>query len=121
MNVIIIDFPHCLQSSLPPHTQSDQRVVSLEQMRSIVFVFVSQRRDKDNQHQHTAPAPAPVNLSDRFLFIFYLKIIQTRGPAQTSHTLIKSSLDTSSLAEFSCEQPLERGRVVSPPVAPPSL
>ena len=119
MNVIIIDFPHCLQSSLPPHTQSDQRVASLERWRSIVFV--SQRRDKDNQHQHPAPAPAPVNLSDRFLFIFYLKIIQTRGPAQTSHALIKSSLDTSSLAEFSCETPLERGREVSPPVAPPSL
>ena len=83
MNVIIIDFPHCLQTSLPPHRQSDQRVVSLEQWRSIVFV-VSQRRDKDNQHQHTAPAPAPVNLSDRFLFIFYLKIIQTRGPTHNS-------------------------------------
>ena len=67
LDVIIIDFTHCLHSSLPPHTQIKELGLAESGVRALCLVPSQDRtRDKDKQHQPRAPAPTPVNLSDTF-------------------------------------------------------
>ena len=112
VNVIIIDFTHCLHSSLPPHT--DQRA-----LLGAVWALCTKRQRQSTSTP--APAPSPVSLSDRFQQIWRVVVMVVVGILKesrlgdqhiTDNTLIKSSLDTSSLSELSCQSALARERSV---------